>query len=70
MMELLKTCCKKLKILYRDIKYWFILNFDKSVFTILLEGKFFNKYDIITTEANIKLIVIKAKNNLIYVKCI
>lgn len=69
-MDLLGIFTKKLLKLSKYIKYWFILNFDKSVFTILLEGKFFNKYDIITTEANIKLIVIKAKNNLIYVKCI
>lgn len=69
-MGLLEIFTKKLLKLFKDIKYWFILNFDKSVFTILLDEKFFNKYDIVTTESNIKLIVIKAKNNLIYVKCI
>lgn len=47
MMELLKTCCKKLKILYRDIKYWFILKFDKSVFGIVFSQGYYKKGDVI-----------------------
>ncbi len=69
-MELLKTCYKKLKILYRNIKYWFILTFDKSVFTILLSDNYFNKGDIVISENGVKLEVLKVKDKIIYIKTI
>lgn len=68
MMELLKTCWKKLRLFYRNIKYWFILKFDKSVFTILLSKNYFEKGDILITENKVKLEVLKIKNNTLYVR--
>ena len=50
MMELLRSCYKKLKILYRNIKCWFILKFDKSVFSIVFSQDYYKKGDVIMTK--------------------
>lgn len=57
MMELLKICWKKLKLLYRNIKYWFILKFDKAVFTITICDSYFKKGDIISTKDNFYIVL-------------
>ena len=69
-MVLLEIFIKKLLKLFKDIKYWFILTFDKSVFTILLSDNYFNKGDIVISENGVKLEVLKVKDKIIYIKTI